>query len=100
MHECGLPKNMAAELYKPFIIRKLIERGMVNRKERQKIVDRKDPEVWEYPRICDEGSSGVAQPSPDTSPSWYPGIPARLIEGKAIQLHPLCLYGVQCRLRR
>ena len=60
MHECGLPKDMAAELFKPFIIRKLIERGIVKTvKSAKKIVDRKDPVVWDILGKCIERTSGI-----------------------------------------
>ena len=78
MHECGLPKNMAAELYKPFVIRKLIERGIVKTvKSAKKIVDRKEPVVWDILEHVMKGHPVPPQPSPDTSPSRYPGIPAQ-----------------------
>jgi DNA-directed RNA polymerase subunit beta' len=78
LHECGLPKDMAAELYKPFIIRKLIERGIVKTvKSAKKIVDRKDPVVWDILENVLKGSPGYAKPCPDTSQAWYSGISAK-----------------------
>lgn len=77
MGECGLPKLMAAELYKPFIIRKLIERGIVKTvKSAKKIVDRREPVILGYPRECDEGTPCNVEPCADTSPFGYSGIPA------------------------
>ena len=77
MGECGIPKLMAAELYKPFIIRKLIERGIVKTvKSAKKIVDRKGTRYLGHFGTRDEGASGAVEPCPDTSPSGYPGIPA------------------------
>jgi DNA-directed RNA polymerase subunit beta' len=90
---------MAAELFKPFIIRKLIERGIVKTvKSAKKLVDRKDSGDLGHPRKYPEGPPGFAQPCPDAAPVIYPGIPAKLIEGKAIQLAPARLYCVQRRL--
>ena len=78
MGECGLPKLMAAELYKPFIIRKLIERGIVKTvKSAKKIVDRKEPVTLGHLGVCHEGPSRVAQPCPDVAPSGYPGLPTQ-----------------------
>ena len=77
MHECGLPKYMAAELYKPFVIRKLIERGIVKTvKSAKKIVDRKDPVVWDILEHVMKGHPRPPEPCSYTSPSRYPGLPA------------------------
>ncbi len=77
MGECGLPKLMAAELYKPFIIRKLIERGIVKTvKSRQEDCRPQGTCYLGYFGKRDERSSGAVEPCPDTSPSGYPGIPA------------------------
>ena len=76
MGECGIPKLMAAELYKPFIIRKLIERGIVKTvKSAKKIVDRKEPVIWDTFGIRDERTSGVVEPCSDIAPLGYPGFP-------------------------
>ncbi len=90
MHECGLPKNMAAELYKPFIIRKLIERGMVKTvKSAKKIVDRKDPEVWDILEYVMKGHPVLLNRAPTLHRLGIQAFQPKLIEGKAIQLHPL-----------
>jgi DNA-directed RNA polymerase beta' subunit len=74
---CGIPKDMAAELYKPFMIRKLIERGIVKTvKSAKKIVDRKDPVVWDILEIRSQGPSRAAQPRSDTPQARHPGLPA------------------------
>ena len=77
MGECGLPKLMAAELYKPFIIRKLIERGIVKTvKSAKKIVDRREPVIWDILENVMKGHPVMLNRAPDTSPSWYSGVPA------------------------
>jgi len=90
MHECGLPKDMAAELYKPFIIRKLIERGIVKTvKSAKKIIDRKDPVVMEILEHVIEGHPVLLNRAPTLHRLGVQAFQPRLIEGKAIQLHPL-----------
>ncbi len=90
MHECGLPKNMAAELYKPFIIRKLIERGIVKTvKSAKKIVDRKDPIVWDILENVLKGHPVLLNRAPTLHRLGIQSFQPKLIEGKAIQLHPL-----------
>jgi len=90
MHECGLPKFMAAELYKPFIIRKLIERGMVKTvKSAKKIVDRKDPVIWEILENVMKGHPVLLNRAPTLHRLGIQAFQPRMIEGKAIQLHPL-----------
>ncbi len=90
MHECGLPKDMAAELYKPFIIRKLIERGIVKTvKSAKKIIDRKDPVVMEILEHVMEGHPVLLNRAPTLHRLGVQAFQPRLIEGKAIQLHPL-----------
>jgi DNA-directed RNA polymerase subunit beta' len=94
IHECGLPKDMAAELYKPFIIRKLIERGIVKTvKSAKKIVDRKDPVVWEILENVLKGHPVLLNRAPTLHRLVNSGFPAGMIEGKAIQLHPLVCTG-------
>ena len=79
LHECGLPKDMAAELFKPFIIRKLIERGIVKTvKSAKKIVDRKEAVVWDILGKCIERTSCFFEPCSNTSQVWYPGFPAKI----------------------
>ncbi|TAF66655.1 MAG: DNA-directed RNA polymerase subunit beta' [Cytophagales bacterium] len=91
MHECGLPKNMAAELFKPFIIRKLIERGIVKTvKSARKIVDRKDPVVWDILENVLKGHPVMLNRAPTLHRLGIQAFQPKLIEGKAIQLHPLC----------
>jgi DNA-directed RNA polymerase subunit beta' len=90
MHECGLPKDMAAELYKPFVIRKLIERGIVKTvKSAKKIVDRKDPVVWDILENVMRGHPVLLNRAPTLHRLGIQAFQPKLIEGKAIQLHPL-----------
>lgn len=90
MHECGLPKDMAAELYKPFIIRKLIERGIVKTvKSAKKIVDRKDPVIWDILENVLRGHPVMLNRAPTLHRLGIQAFQPKLIEGKAIQLHPL-----------
>ena len=90
MHECGLPKYMAAELYKPFIIRKLIERGIVKTvKSAKKIVDRKDPIVWDILEYVMKGHPVLLNRAPTLHRLGIQAFQPKMIEGKAIQLHPL-----------
>ena len=90
LHECGLPKDMAAELFKPFIIRKLIERGIVKTvKSAKKIVDRKDPVVWDILENVLKGHPVMLNRAPTLHRLGIQAFQPKLIEGKAIQLHPL-----------
>jgi DNA-directed RNA polymerase subunit beta' len=90
LHECGLPKEMAAELYKPFIIRKLIERGIVKTvKSAKKIVDRKDAVVWDILENVLKGHPVMLNRAPTLHRLGIQAFQPKLIEGKAIQLHPL-----------
>jgi DNA-directed RNA polymerase subunit beta' len=90
LNECGLPKDMAAELYKPFIIRKLIERGIVKTvKSAKKIVDRKDPVVWDILENVLKGHPVLLNRAPTLHRLGIQAFQPKLIEGKAIQLHPL-----------
>ena len=90
MHECGLPKFRAAELYKPFIIRKLIERGIVKTvKSAKKIVDRKDPVIWDILENVMKGHPVLLNRAPTLHRLGIQAFQPRMIEGKAIQLHPL-----------
>ncbi|MBR5469128.1 MAG: DNA-directed RNA polymerase subunit beta' [Paludibacteraceae bacterium] len=90
MHECGLPKGMAVELYKPFIIRKLIERGIVKTvKSAKKIVDRKDAVVWDILELVMKGHPVLLNRAPTLHRLGIQAFQPKLIEGKAIQLHPL-----------
>ncbi|SMO75206.1 DNA-directed RNA polymerase subunit beta' [Saccharicrinis carchari] len=90
MHECGIPKGMAAELYKPFVIRKLIERGIVKTvKSAKKIVDRKDPVVWDILESIMKGHPVLLNRAPTLHRLGIQAFQPKLIEGKAIQLHPL-----------
>ncbi len=94
LHECGLPKDMAAELYKPFVIRKLIERGIVKTvKSAKKIVDRKDPVVWEILENVLKGHPVLLNRAPTLHRLSIQAFQPVLIEGKAIQLHPLVCTG-------
>jgi DNA-directed RNA polymerase subunit beta' len=90
LHECGLPKNMAAELYKPFIIRKMIERGIVKTvKSAKKIVDRKEPIVWDILENVIKGHPVLLNRAPTLHRLGIQAFQPKLIEGKAIRLHPL-----------
>jgi len=90
LHECGLPKNMAAELYKPFIIRKMIERGIVKTvKSAKKIVDKKDPVVWDILESILKGHPVLLNRAPTLHRLGIQAFQPKLIEGKAIRLHPL-----------
>ncbi|MBR4267915.1 MAG: DNA-directed RNA polymerase subunit beta' [Bacteroidales bacterium] len=90
MHECGLPKQMASELYKPFVIRKLIERGIVKTvKSAKKIVDRKDPVVYDILENVLKGHPILLNRAPTLHRLGIQAFQPKLIEGKAIQLHPL-----------
>ncbi len=94
MHECGLPKDMAAELYKPFIIRKLIERGIVKTvKSAKKVIDRKDPVIWDILEYVMEGHPVLLNRAPTLHRLGILAFQPRMIEGKAIQLHPLACTG-------
>ena len=90
MGECGLPKLMAAELYKPFIIRKLIERGIVKTvKSAKKIVDRREPIIWDILEYVMKGHPVLLNRAPTLHRLGIQAFQPKLIEGKAIQLHPL-----------
>jgi len=90
LHECGIPKDMAAELYKPFIIRKMIERGIVKTvKSAKKIVDKKEPVVWDILENVLKGHPILLNRAPTLHRLGIQAFQPKLIEGKAIQLHPL-----------
>ncbi|MDR2972822.1 MAG: DNA-directed RNA polymerase subunit beta' [Bacteroidales bacterium] len=90
LNECGIPKDMAAELFKPFIIRKLLERGMVKTvKSAKKIVDKKEPIVWEILENILKGHPVLLNRAPTLHRLGIQAFQPRLVEGKAIRLHPL-----------
>lgn len=90
LHECGMPKDMAAELYKPFVIRKLIERGIVKTvKSAKKIVDKKEPVVWDILENVLKGHPILLNRAPTLHRLGIQAFQPKLIEGKAIRLHPL-----------
>lgn len=90
MHECGLPKDMAAELFKPFVIRKLIERGIVKTvKSAKKLVDRKEAVIWDILENILKGHPVMLNRAPTLHRLSIQAFQPRLVEGKAIQLHPL-----------
>lgn len=90
LHECGIPKLMAAELYKPFIIRKLIERGIVKTvKSAKKIVDRREPVIWDILEHVMKGHPVLLNRAPTLHRLGIQAFQPKMIEGKAIQLHPL-----------
>ncbi len=90
LHECGLPKGMASELFKPFVIRKLIERGIVKTvKSAKKLVDRKDPVIWEILEGILRGHPIMLNRAPTLHRLSIQAFQPKLVEGKAIRLHPL-----------
>ena len=90
LYECGLPKNMAAELYKPFIIRKLIERGIVKTvKSAKKIIDKREPLVWDILENVLKGHPVLLNRAPTLHRLGIQAFQPSLIEGKAVQVHPL-----------
>ncbi len=90
LHECGIPKDMAAELYKPFVIRKLIERGIVKTvKTAKKIIDRKEPIVWDILENVIKNHPVLLNRAPTLHRLGIQAFQPKMIEGKAIQLHPL-----------
>ena len=94
LNECGLPKNMAAELFKPFIIRKLIERGIVKTvKTAKKIVEKKDPVIWDILENILKGHPVLLNRAPTLHRLGIQSFQPKLVEGKAIQLHPLVCSG-------
>ena len=94
LHECGLPKDMAAELFKPFVIRKLIERGIVKTvKSAKKIVDKKSPVVWDILENVLKGHPVLLNRAPTLHRLGIQAFQPKLVEGKAIQLHPLVCTG-------
>ncbi len=94
LNECGLPKNMAAELFKPFIIRKLIERGIVKTvKTAKKIVEKKDPVIWDILENILKGHPVLLNRAPTLHRLGIQAFQPKLVEGKAIQLHPLVCSG-------
>jgi DNA-directed RNA polymerase subunit beta' len=94
LNECGLPKNMAAELFKPFIIRKLIERGIVKTvKTAKKIVEKKDPVIWDILENILKGHPVLLNRAPTLHRLGIQAFQPKLVEGKAIQLHPVVCSG-------
>ncbi|MEX0812440.1 MAG: DNA-directed RNA polymerase subunit beta' [Chitinophagales bacterium] len=90
LSECGIPKDMAAELFKPFVIRKLIERGIVKTvKSAKKLVDRKEPVIWDILENILKGHPVMLNRAPTLHRLSFQAFQPKLIEGKAIQLHPL-----------
>jgi len=90
MHECGLPKDMAAELFKPFVIRKLIERGIVKTvKSAKKLVDKKEAVIWDILENILKGHPVMLNRAPTLHRLSIQAFQPKLVEGKAIQLHPL-----------
>ena len=90
LHECGLPKDMAAELFKPFVVRKLIERGIVKTvKSAKKIIDKREPVVWDILENVMKGHPVLLNRAPTLHRLGIQSFQPKLIEGKAIQLHPL-----------
>ncbi len=101
LHQCGLPKKMALELFKPFVMRQLVEKGFAhNIKSAKRIVERVRPEVLGRPRGRHQGPSGPAQPRPDAPPPRHPGVHAGPRRGLGHPDPPARLHRVQRRLRR
>ena len=91
MHECGLPKEMALELFKPFVIRKLMERGIIKTvKSAKKIIDHKDAVVWDILENVLKGHPVLLNRAPTLHRLGIQAFQPKLVEGKALQLHPLC----------
>ncbi|MBX7242538.1 MAG: DNA-directed RNA polymerase subunit beta', partial [Bacteroidia bacterium] len=94
LHECGIPKDMAAELFKPFVIRKLIERGMVKTvKSAKKLVDKRDPKIWEILENVMKGHPILLNRAPTLHRLGIQAFLPKMVEGKAIRLHPLVCTG-------
>ncbi len=94
LYECGLPKSMAAELFKPFVIRKLIERGIVKTvKSAKKLVDRRDPVIWDILENVLKGHPVMLNRAPTLHRLGIQAFMPKLVEGKAIRLHPLVCTG-------
>jgi len=94
LHECGIPKGMAAELFKPFIIRKLLERGIVKTvKSAKKLVDRKEAVIWDILENILKGHPVLLNRAPTLHRLGIQAFQPKLVEGKAIQLHPLVCTG-------
>ncbi len=94
LHECGLPKVMAAELFKPFIIRRLLERGLAQTtKTAKKLIERKDPVIWDILENILKGHPVLLNRAPTLHRLSIQAMQPRLVEGKAIQLHPLVCTG-------
>ena len=90
LYECGIPKDMAAELYKPFIVKKLIERGVVKTvKSAKKIIDNREPLVWDILENVLKGHPVLLNRAPTLHRLGIQAFQPSLIEGKAIQVHPL-----------
>ena len=101
LHQCGLPKKIALELYQPFIIRKLKEHGLADTiKSAKKMLERRDPEVWDILEECHLPAPGHAQPRPDASPHGHPGVRAGAGRRQRHQDSPAGLQRLQRRLRR
>jgi DNA-directed RNA polymerase subunit beta' len=89
LHQCGLPKKMALELFKPFIYSRLEAKGLLDREAGQEAGRKRASRGLGHPRRGDPRAPGAAEPCADAAPSGHSGVRAVLIEGKAIQLHPL-----------
>ena len=101
LHQCGLPKKIALELYQPFIIRKLKEHGLADTiKSAKKMLERRDPEVWDILEEVHLPAPGAPEPRPDAPPHGHPGVRAGARRGQRDQDPPAGLQGLQRRLRR
>ena len=101
LHQCGLPKKMALELFKPFIYNKLEERGLVATiKQAKEMVEKQVPEVWDILEEVIKRAPGAAQPRADAAPPRHPGVRAGAGRGQGDPHPPAGLHGVQRRLRR
>ena len=90
LNQCGLPKEMAIELFKPFVVNKLIERGYVqNIKSAKKKIERSDPKVWDILEEVIDGHPVLLNRAPTLHRLGIQAFEPKLVEGRAIQLHPL-----------
>ena len=95
MYQCGLPKEMAIELFKPFVMKELVERGLAhNIKSAKRKIERLHSEVWDVLRRSDQGASGLTEPGTDASPSWYPSIRTDSCRRTRNHASPTCLYSL------
>ena len=101
MHQCGLPKEMALELFKPFVMKRLVDKGFAhNIKSAKRMVERVRPEVWDVLEEVITEHPVLAEPRPDIAPPWHPGLRAGAGGGQGHPDPPAGVHGATCRLRR